>query len=100
VQKDFSDTRRKYFKRSKLLLSHCFFSLSENQKQQVNARLYASEKLADAYTLKEVFYPFTSSSEYETAKHLLKKCLQMAFPVTCLVLALLPKQYFLGLLII
>lgn len=78
VQKEFTDYRRKYFKRSKRLLLKHFDDLNDDQKQQVNTMLYTSIKLANAYTLKEQFYTFIASEDYGTAKNLLQNWIQSA----------------------
>lgn len=78
VQKEFTDYRRKYFKRSKRLLLKHFDHLTNNQKQQVNLMLYTSIKLSNAYTFKEQFYSFIASSNYETAKTLLETLIKSA----------------------
>lgn len=78
VQKEFTDYRRKYFKRSKRLLLKHFDDLNDDQKQQVNTMLYTSIKLANAYTLKEQFYTFIASEDYDTAKNLLQNWIQSA----------------------
>lgn len=61
VQKDFSDHRRKYFKRSKFLLVKRFTKLDDANKQAVKVMLYTSKKLSLAHTLKEEFFDFLQS---------------------------------------
>lgn len=61
VQQDFSDYRRKYFKRSKSLLIKAFDKLDESNKQAVKVMLYTSQKLAVAHSLKEEFFTFLKS---------------------------------------
>ena len=68
VQKDFCDDRRKYFKRSKTLLIKHYHSLNADQKRRLNVMLYTSEKLSNAYYLKENFYEVMASTDYDTAK--------------------------------
>ncbi len=73
VQKDFCDHRRKYFKRSKSLLIKHYHDLNNDQKQRLNVMLYTSEKLSNAYLLKESFYEVMASEDYNTAKERLTK---------------------------
>lgn len=73
VQKDFSDERRKYFKRSRTLLIKHQRDLNDEQKMRLNVMLYTSEKLAIAYALKESFYDVMASTDYNTAKEKLTK---------------------------
>jgi len=61
VQQDFSDHRRKYFKRSKRLLIKRFDKLDDADKQAVKLMLYTSQKLSIAHTLKEEFFSFLQS---------------------------------------
>ena len=56
VQQEFSDHRRRYFKRSKRLLIKRFDTLDNDGKQAINLMLYTSKKLATAHTLKEEFF--------------------------------------------
>lgn len=72
-QKKFSDTRRKYFKRSKSLLSKQYKYLTTEQKQQVDLMLYASEKLLKAYSLKEMYFEFMQANDSKEARKLLSK---------------------------
>jgi transposase len=78
VQKDFSDHRRKYFKRSRTVLIKHFKDLTDDQKRQVNFMLYTSDKLANAYILKETFYDFMESEDYEIAKERLQSWILFA----------------------
>lgn len=68
VQKDFCDNRRKYFKRSRTLLIKHYQNLNDDQKRRLNVMLYTSEKLSNAYYLKENFYEVMASTDYDTAK--------------------------------
>lgn len=61
VQKEFSDYRRRYFKRSKSLLIKHFDHLNDEDKQAVNVMLHTSKKLAIAHSLKEEFYTVLKS---------------------------------------
>ena len=54
-QKKLSPSLRKYFKRSKSLLTKRFDSLKDYEKQQVNVMLYYSVNISRAYFLKEEF---------------------------------------------
>ncbi len=68
VQKNFSSYRRKYFKRSKTLLTRRRSKLTEEQIDQVNVMLDASPRLATAYMLKEKFLEFVDSTDYSQAR--------------------------------
>ena len=78
VQKEFCDERRKYFKRSKKLLIKHQRDLNDNQRMRLNVMLYTSEKLANAYALKESFYDLMDSSDFNTAKEKLQKWVMYA----------------------
>lgn len=77
-QKRFSDHRRKYFKRSKSLLSKKYKYLSNEQKQQVDIMLYTSERLYRAYSLKEAFFNFMQAESKQQAKKLLSEWVMFA----------------------
>ena len=77
-QKKFSDTRRKYFKRSKSLLSKQYKYLTTEQKQQVDLMLYASEKLLKAYSLKELYFEFMQANDSKEARKLLSQWILLA----------------------
>jgi len=77
-QKKFADTRRKYFKRSKSLLSKQYKHLNTEQKQQVDIMLYASEKLLKAYSLKESYFEFMQAQNSTDAKRLLSNWVMAA----------------------
>lgn len=68
VQITFCDDRRKYFKRSKTLLIKHYKDLNDDQKRRLNVMLYTSDQLANAYILKENFYDFMESADYNEAK--------------------------------
>lgn len=68
VQKQLSPSRRKYFKRSRTLLNKRYKFLSDEQKQQVNIMLYTSEKLSNAYCLKERFLKILDCQESNSAR--------------------------------
>jgi len=78
VQKEFSDERRKYFKRSRTLLIKHYRDLNADQKQRLNVMLYTSPKLLTAYNLKESFYDVMESADYSTAKEKLVQWLIFA----------------------
>ena len=67
-QKKFSPSERKYFKRSKSLLSKQYIHLADTQKQEVDIMLYHSEKILKAYSLKEQFFKFMESKSRTQAK--------------------------------
>lgn len=71
VQQKLSSDRRKYFKRSRTLLNKRYEFLSPEQKQQVDIMLYSSEKLLNAYSLKEQFFKVLDCKDSVTAR----KCL-------------------------
>lgn len=62
VQKEFSDHRRKYFKKSRFLLLCRYKNLkTPEQMEQLTLMLQVSEKLKRAYRLKETFYEILNS---------------------------------------
>ncbi|MBP2632833.1 MAG: transposase family protein [Firmicutes bacterium] len=64
VQKEFSDHRRKYFKKSRFLLLKRHKNLkSDADKEQLAIMLDVSEKLKHAYRLKELFYGVMDSTD-------------------------------------
>jgi transposase len=65
VQQQFHQERRKYFKRSRSLLLKRFKNLTADERLQVEAMLQVSEKLRNAYMLKEKFYDFMFSKCFE-----------------------------------
>jgi len=67
-QKKFSKDHRKYFKRSKRLLTKRYDKLTEEQRQQVNVMLYSSATLSSAYFLKEQFYRVLDNKNKQEAK--------------------------------
>lgn len=68
VQKQFSLTHRRYFKRSKSLLLKQFDYLNDEQKQEVNIMLYASPTLSTAYYLKNDLLSISRLSDKAQAK--------------------------------
>lgn len=78
VQKAFTHEKRKYFKRSRTLLIKHFNDLTDDQRRQVNTMIYMSDDLAEAYFLKESFYTFMESKDYNTAKERLQNWINYA----------------------
>ena len=67
VQKEFSDYRRKYFKKSRFLLLKRHKNLTNDEhKEQLALMLQVSEKLCYAYSLKELFYEMMDSADSQT----------------------------------
>ena len=60
-QKKFDSGRRKYFKHSKRLLLKHRRELTDEEKEQVALMLNVSEKIRQAYALKELFYDMMDS---------------------------------------
>lgn len=77
-QKKFSATHRRYFKRSKRLLTARYETLSLEQQQQVNVMLYASAVLSSAHFLKEKFLAILDESDANAKKHLFASWILMA----------------------
>ena len=73
VQKNLSDNERKYFKRSRTLLLKHRKDLNAAQSEAVLGMLNRSEKLMNAYRLKELFYEFMESKNRTEAKEKLEK---------------------------
>jgi transposase len=67
-QKNFSKTRRIYFKHSRTLLNKRYKFLTPEQKQQVDLMLYASDRLLTAYSLKEQFFNVLDSKDSSSAR--------------------------------
>lgn len=64
----FAVNRRRYFKRSRKLLSKRFSQLSKENQDAVAVMLSLSHRLAKAHFLKEKFLYFVDSSSFEEAK--------------------------------
>ncbi len=77
-QKKFSTTHRRYFKRSKRLLTARYETLSLEQQQQVNVMLYASAVLSSAHFLKEKFLAILDEPDANAKKHLFANWILMA----------------------
>lgn len=73
AQKEFGPERRKYFKRSRWILLKRRRNLKEEEKQQLEVMLSLSEDIRNAYLLKEKFYEFMDSKDWETARRRLKE---------------------------
>ena len=67
-QKKFYKKYRRYFKKSKILLTKRFEFLSEEEKQQVNIMLYKSDDIRIAHNLKEEFLKILDCENREEAK--------------------------------
>lgn len=72
-QKKLGDKLRKYFKRSRSLLTKPFESLTDEQKQEVNVMLYYSVNISRAYFYKERFFKVIRAKDSITAKKLLSE---------------------------
>lgn len=72
VQKSLPNSQRKYFKRSRRLLLAHRQKLSEEDKLALDVILRFSDKLAQAYALKEAFYHFMASANKQEADHRLE----------------------------
>jgi len=79
-QKKFSDSRRKYFKRSrKLLLTH-FYNLSDDDLSRLEVMLQTSERLRRAYyALQEFYLLMDESVSRDDARKRLGKWLHIRF---------------------
>lgn len=62
VQKEFANTRRIYFKRSRWILLRRRRDLTDDEKIQLSNMLRVSERLRKAYILKEEFYEIFNST--------------------------------------
>jgi len=67
-QQRFAKERRRYFKRSKKLLWARFKNLSNENQLAVEVMLSTSERLRNAYLLKEKFLEFVDETSYDEAK--------------------------------
>lgn len=73
AQKEFGPERRKYFKRSRWIMLKRKRNLTEEEKQKLEVMLSLSEEIRNAYLLKEKFYEFMDSEDWETARRRLKE---------------------------
>lgn len=70
-QKKLGDNLRKYFKRSKSLLTKPHSKLTDEQKHEVNVMLYYSVNISRAYFYKESFFNVINAKDSSKAKKLL-----------------------------
>ena len=73
IQKSLLPATRKYFKRSRKLLTARRSTLSDEDKVAVDVMLNFSEKLYQAYALKELFFDFMDAKSSSVAAELLSK---------------------------
>jgi transposase len=73
IQKSLMPATRKYFKRSRKLLIARRSTLSDEDKAAVDVMLNFSEKLYQAYALKELFFEFMDAKSSSAAAELLSK---------------------------
>ena len=73
VQKHLLPASRKHFKRSRRLLIARRALLSEEDRAAVDVMLHFSERLYQAYALKELFFQFMDAKSSSTAAELLSK---------------------------
>lgn len=71
VQKLYGDRNRKLFKHSKRLLIKRSSKLKDYEKERINAMMYISDELRQAYYLKEAFYTVIDAQSREEAKRLM-----------------------------
>lgn len=72
-QKKFYKTYRRYFKRSKSLLTKRFEFLTDDEKAQVNFMIYKSENIRIAHQLKEDFLKLLDLKDKKQARYLLSE---------------------------
>ena len=77
-QKKLGSELKKYFKRSKSLLTKRYDKLNEEQKQQVNVMLYYSVNISRAYFYKEEFLKILNNKDVESAKKAMNKWIENA----------------------
>lgn len=78
IQKEFHDTKRKWFKRSRQLLLKPEYKLTDKDKIELNRMLNSSRELEKAWLLKELFYEIFKEKERKVAKHQLRDWLLLA----------------------
>ena len=71
VQKLYGDRNRKLFKRSKRLLIKRSSKLKDYESERINAMMYISDELRQAYYLKEAFYTVIDAQSRKEAKRLM-----------------------------
>lgn len=77
-QKKLGSRLRKYFKRSKSLLTKRNSKLSSEQREQVNVMLYYSVNISRAYWYKEEFLKILDTTDSQAAKNALDEWLENA----------------------
>lgn len=78
IQKEFHDTKRKWFKRSRRLLLKQEYKLTDEDKIELNRMLNSSRELEKAWLLKEKFYEFFRKETRTEAKRELRDWLLLA----------------------
>lgn len=78
IQKEFHDTKRKWFKRSRRLLLKQEYKLTDEDKIELNRMLNSSRELEQAWLLKEKFYEFFRKETRTEAKRELRDWLLLA----------------------
>ena len=78
IQKEFHDTKRKWFKRSHYLLLKKHESLTEEDIIELNRMLNSSRELEQAWVLKELFYEIFRKETRPEAKKELRNWLSLA----------------------
>ncbi len=71
-QKKYGKENRLLFKNSKRILTKRASKLNDDQKQRVNAILYISDALREAYILKELFYEVCDCTDRASAKAMME----------------------------
>ena len=72
-QKKHGKENRLLFKNSKRILTKRASKLKDEQKQRVNAILYISDALREAYILKELFYEVCDCTDRTSAKAMIEE---------------------------
>ena len=79
IQKDISSKLRKYFKRSKSLITKPASKLTSEQANEVSLMIELNKELKEAYKLKELFYQYVLSQPNKTrAKKALREWIKRA----------------------
>lgn len=78
IQKEFHDTKRKWFKRSRRLLLKQEYKLTDEDKIELNRILNSSRELEQAWLLKEKFYEIFRKETRTEAKRELRDWLLLA----------------------
>lgn len=73
IQKTMPSSRRKYFKRSRLILLSHYKNLKQERRESLVIMLEQSQELAKAYYLKELFYRFMESETRDEAYRMMRK---------------------------